>query len=297
MNQWSFKKCGRHCSQNAATRRVLVQVVLSVLVACAASTALTQDDPFNPKLRKKNSGEDPVRAKVYKLTRDEFAALPDIRTFREQPSDQFLIDWKFLRTGHPYMGTGTLKPHTGAHLNFTLPDRQLDPKQPGSYPQIFAVANGIVTRVDEAFRLRPVYFESLGTTRANLRYGVDITFARNGDQPVSFHYSIEPMVDPGDENFYRPFLQVQVGQTVRKGDVIATMYLPPDPRDAENSHIHFNLNCGRNFQSPSIFSQSVERQFAATWDAKRLREDWPIPACMGYKLGAMEDPFVAAGTD
>jgi hypothetical protein len=273
------------------------RVTWIVFFACVASTTLAQDDPFNPKLRKKNAGDEPVRAKVHKLTRDEFASLPDIRSFREQPSDQFLIDLKFLRTGHPYMGTGTLKPHTGAHLNFTLPDRQLDPKQPGSYPQIYAVANGVVTRVDEAFRLRPVYFESLGTTRANLRYGVDITFARNGEQPVSFHYSIEPMVDPGDENFYRPFLKVQAGQTVRKGDVIATMYLPPDPRDAENSHIHFNLNCGRNFQSPSIFSQSVERQFAATWDSSRLREDWPIPACMGYKLGSSEDPFVAAAPD
>lgn len=282
MNQWCVK---------------ISRVTWIVFVACVASTALAQDDPFNPKLRKKNAGDEPVRAKVHKLTRDEFASLPDIRTFREQPSDQFLIDWKFLRTGHPYMGTGTFKPHTGAHLNFTLPDRQLDPKQPGSYPQIYAVANGVVTRVDEAFRLRPVYFEQLGTTRANLRYGVDITFARNGDQPVSFHYSIEPMVDPGDENFYRPFLKVQVGQPVRKGDVIATMYLPPDPRDAENSHIHFNLNCGRNFQSPSIFSQSVERQFAATWDSSRLREDWPIPACMGYKLGSTEDPFVAAAPD
>lgn len=288
MNQVSFKKHCRHCFQISA-------VALIVLVALVASNASAQEDPFNPKLRKKNSGDEPVRAKVHKLTREQFASLPDIRTFREQPSEQFLIEWKFLRTGHPYMGTGTLKPHTGAHLNFTLPDRQLDPKQPGSYPQIYAVANGIVTRVDEAFRLRPVYFESLGTTRANLRYGVDITFARNGEQPVSFHYSIEPMVDPGDENFYRPFLKVQVGQPVRKGDVIGTMYLPPDPRDAENSHIHFNLNCGRNFQSPSIFSQSVERQFAATWESSRLREDWPIPACMGYKLGSTEDPFVAAG--
>ncbi len=134
-----------------------------------------------------------------------------------------------------------------------------------------------MTRIDEAFRLRPVYFPSLGITRANVRYGIDITFARAGDRPVSFHYSIEPMIDPGDMEFYRRFLLVKIGQRVRQGDIIARMYLPPGQADAENSHIHFNLICERQFQSPSIFSDAVVTKFAAKWDRQRMREDWPIP--------------------
>lgn len=230
-------------------------------------------------------------ARVHHLTRDELASLPVIETLKQHPSDQFLIDWKSLGGGHPYLGTKSEKPHTGAHLYFTPPQNGLDSSKPNGYPPIYAVADGIVSRVDRAFRLRAVYFPSLGTTRANLRYGIDIAIARSGDQPVSFHYSIEPMIDPGNVEFYIPFLKVEPGQRVRKGEVIATMYLPPDARDYENSHIHFNLNCNREFQSPTIFTKEVEQEFFLKWDRQRLREDWPIPACMGWKLGPQEDPF------
>jgi murein DD-endopeptidase MepM/ murein hydrolase activator NlpD len=201
------------------------------------------------------------------------------------------VPWEAYRTGHPYLGTLAKKPHTGGHLYFNPPDHTLDPTQPEQYPPIIAFADGIVTRVDEAFRLRPVFFPSLGTTRSNVRYGVDITFAHAGNRPVSFHYSIEPMVDPGDLEFYRRFLNVVPGQRVRKGEVIARMYLPPARADLENSHIHFNLIIDRQFQAPSIFSPSVVEKFAARWDQQRLREDWPIPPCMGWRLDRAEDPF------
>ncbi len=232
------------------------------------------------------------KAKVYSLTRADVASLPDMNTFRERPSDRFLVSWEAYRTGHPYLGTNAMKPHTGGHLYFQAPDQAWDPARPEQYPPIFAIADGIVTRVDEAFRLRPVYFPSLGTTRANVRYGIDITFAQAGGQPVSFHYSIEPMVDPGDLDFYQRFLMVVPGQRVRKGEIIARMYLPPTPADYENSHIHFNLIREHQFQSPSIFDAGVTEQFAARWDPQRLREDWPIPPCMGWRLGPGEDPFV-----
>ncbi len=86
---------------------------------------------------------------------------------------------------------------------------------------------------------------------------------------------------------------------MKKGDLIAYMYIPDDPRLAENSHIHFNLNKsqrqgGVGFQSPSIFQKEVMERFAKTWDRQRLADDWPIPACMGWRLDAKEDPFVAA---
>ncbi len=264
--------------------RTLSTELLHALAADSTSGARNKVDASTP--------DDGLRASVHQLSPEEFASLPSIHAFRDQPSDQFLIPWKDLRSGHPYLGVDAMKPHTGAHLYFKFPEIELDESRPESYPPIYAVADGIVTRVDQAFRLRPVYFPSLDTTRANLRYGVDITFAKSGNHPVSFHYSIEPMVDPGSLDFYKPFIWVTAGQHVRKGDVIATMYLPPDLKDAENSHIHFNLNCDRNFQAPSIFTNSVNAAFSAVWEKQRLREDWPIPACMGWRLGSNEDPFL-----
>lgn len=293
---------GKHGGSGFFTELQLNRLADELLMAIRSNPAMrsnpkqtTPDVPFRPSsnpgmdLEKQSSGE--TKAKTYNLSRAEFERLPDIRSFRNQPTDQFLVPWDVYRTGHPYLGKDAAKPHTGGHLYFQEPSRDASPSDPSSYPSIYAFADGIVTRVDEAFRLRPVYFPSLGTTRSNLRYGVDITFARAGDQPVSFHYSIEPMVDPGSLEFYQRFLLVRVGQQVKKGDTIAYMYLPSEKSDAENSHIHFNLIRGRLFQAPAIFSQSVTERFAAPWDARRLQGDWPIPPTMGWKLRREEDPF------
>ncbi len=231
------------------------------------------------------------KAKTYELNRAELALLPSIESFHDNPTDQFIVPWEVYRTGHPYLGVQANRPHSGCHLYFKAPDRSLDATRPDSYPPIYAFADGIVTRVDEAFRLRPISLPNSNEMRSNVRYGIDITFARSGDRPVSFHYSIEPMVDPGDSSFYRRFLLVVPGQRVAKGETIARMYLPPDRNDVENSHIHFNLICERQFQSPSIFSESVTQRFAAAWDPNRLREDGPIPPVMGWRLAEAEQPY------
>ncbi|MGE0756591.1 MAG: alpha/beta hydrolase fold domain-containing protein [Pirellulaceae bacterium] len=238
-----------------------------------------------------NGAREGKKAKVYQLTRADIESLPSMDDFRDQPTDQFIVPWDVYRTGHPYLGSRAKRPHTGGHLYFHVPDVVLDPSRPETYPPIYACANGIVTRVDEAFRLRPIYFPNSGTTRSNVRYGVDFAFARSGNRPVTFHYSIEPMVDPGDLEFYRRFLLVVPGQRVRKGETIARMYLPPKRADFENSHIHFNLIRERQFQAPSIFSASIVEKFAAGWDQQRMREDWPIPPCMGWRIEPAEDPF------
>lgn len=70
---------------------------------------------------------------------------------------------------------------------------------------------------------------------------IDQTVARSHDEPVSFRYSIEPMVDSGDLLFYQQFLHVQIGQQMRKGYVIARTYLPAWQVGSENLLIHFNL--------------------------------------------------------
>ena len=96
-----------------------------------------------------------------------------------------------------------------------------------------------------------------------------------------FHYSIEPMIDPGDENFYRPFLKAKLGQKVKKGEVLGWMCTPPRPETDLRTHIHFNLMAKSQFIAPTIFTREVTEA---------------IPACMGYKLSTEEKPF-GTGTE
>ena len=58
-------------------------------------------------------------------------------------------------------------------------------------------------------------------------------------------------------------------------------------------HIHFHLTVeGRNgFFVPAIFSPEVVQQFHAKWDGFGKDDDTPIPPCIGYRIGAEENPF------
>lgn len=226
--------------------------------------------------------------------------LPDIRDFQASRSDRFVVDLDQVRTGHPYKGTRAERPHTGAHIYFRPLARRIKATDVRKFPAIYAVADGVVTRVDYSFRLRAIYVSALKRRVANRRYGIGLAFAQAGGAPIEMHYSIEPFVDPAEPRFYDPFIQVRVGQRVKKGDVIGRMYLPDDRRVAENSHIHFNLLGGRRrqFQSPSIFDARIVNAFHATWDRRRGADGgMPIPACMGYRLGRDENPFQRRAAD
>ena len=216
------------------------------------------------------------------------AELPPVESFVDSPSRRFLVDFDVVRTGHPYLGTNADRPHTGCHVYFTPPGETADPSDPTSYPPIYAVADGYVSRIDEYFRLRPIV--TSGRTVTNVRYGVTLAIANKEGSAVNFHYSIEPMIDPGDEEFYLPFIKVQPGQRVRQGDVVAYMYLPRS-RENENSHIHFNLMHARQFQAPAIFDRAIVDRFHARWGWRGRDGDQPVPACMGFKLSAPENPF------
>ncbi len=219
-------------------------------------------------------------------------SLPDIGQFRKRPSDRFLVDLDVVQSGHPYKGKNARRPHTGGHIYFRLPEQPIPPAQLTRFPAIYAVADGVISRIDYSFRLREI---PVGGRRvSNTRYGIGLTFATSGGRGVSMHYSIEPFVDPGDTMFYDRFIFVKVGQRVKQGELIARMYIPPMREAAQNTHIHFNLMGGRNntFQSPSIFDQKIVRGFHATWDKRRGSDAGDaIPACMGYKLKAEENPF------
>ena len=224
---------------------------------------------------------------------DLLSSLPAISKFRSEPSNQFLVDFEDVRRGHPYRGRDAEKPHTGGHLYFNLDKIPDSPSIPEQYPAIYAVADGVITRIDYSFQLREMFEPALKKRVANQRYGLGLTFARNGSTAITFHYSIEPFINPKDPAFYEPFILVKPGQRVKKGEIIARMYVPPLKSIAEKTHIHFNLirEGGGGFISPSIFSKEVVREFHRRWNLFPNDPDSPIPPCMGYKLQADENPF------
>ena len=219
--------------------------------------------------------------------------LPDIVSFATNKSDQFIVDWDVIRTGHPYRGENAPRPHTGGHVYFKLPAEPIPASQVERFPAIYAVADGVISRVDYYFRLREMFEPALDRRVANRRYGLGLTFAAANGKAVGFHYSIEPFVDPGDDTFYKRFILVRPGQHVKKGDVIARMYLPANPRLAQKSHIHFNLNGGQNrrFMAPAIFTDEIVNRFHSTWRRVGRNNDAHIPPCLGYELAPHENPF------
>ena len=220
-------------------------------------------------------------------------SLPSIKDFHKRPSDRFLVDLEVVRRGHPYKGRRAERPHTGGHVYFDVQDISGSTKTIQKSPAIYAVADGIITRIDYSFRLREMFEPALGKNVANSRYGIGLTFAREGNTGVTFHYSIEPFIDPETTNFYDQFILVKLGQQVKKGQVIARMYIPENQKLAEKTHIHFNLirEGGGGFISPSIFDQKIVREFYRRWNLFPNDPDAPIPSCMGYMLEADENPF------
>ena len=182
---------------------------------------------------------------------------PSIYEFRNPGSDRFIVDFKDVRDGHPFLGldvnTSITDPHQGIHVYFhndqyvntNIADYSL-------YPPIYALADMEITTVDFT------YVSSSNGARHIKVTGKMATsesqsqcYQNIGGNIVTAGYSIEPFVPQSDETLYHPFVRVSVGDMVKKGDVIAYMYLPPDTTTV-NSHIHFNLNVYRYGQSSGI---------------------------------------------
>jgi len=210
-------------------------------------------------------------------------SLPEISAFLTKPSDRFLVDIKDVTRGHPFLGMDSPRPHAGGHVHVDNTENHW-PKgrdEPDSYPAIYAVADGIVSRVDEHF-----------DNGVNDRYGVDLTFAKDKTgSAYQFCYSIEPMIPEPSEGYYKKFILVREGQRVRKGDLIAYLYTPPK---VGGCHIHFHLMADgkKHFLAPAIFDQNVVIDFYEKCDGFRWSNDGErIPPCMGYHIGAEENPF------
>jgi hypothetical protein len=213
------------------------------------------------------------------------ADLPEISAFLTKPSDRFLVDVKEVSRGHPFLGVNSPHPHGGAHVHFDNTKNRW-PKgkdEPGNYPVIYAVADGVVSRIDTHFAL----------SGGNDRYGLDLAFAK--DQTCSacrFCYSIEPMCPEPSEGFYKKFLLVKEGQRVRKGDVIAYLYMPPSGGDGCHIHFHLMIDGKKGFLAPAVFTLEIVEAFHKQCQGFQRQSGEPaIPPCMGYRTGAEENPF------
>lgn len=213
------------------------------------------------------------------------AELPEISVFLTKPSDRFLVDIKEVSRGHPFLGVNSTRPHAGAHVHFDNTKNRW-PKgkdEPASYPAIYAVADGVVSRIDTHFPL----------SGGNDRYGLDLTFAKDHTgSACRFCYSIEPMAPEPSKGFYKKFLLVKEGQKVSKGDVIAYLYTPPTSGDGCHIHFHLMVDGKRGFLAPAIFTPDIAKQFHDQCDGFRwINDGKAIPPCMGYRIGNEENPF------
>jgi hypothetical protein len=219
------------------------------------------------------------------LSPEDTAALPEISTFLTSPSDRFLVDVKEVCRGHPYLGVNAAHPHAGAHVHFDNRNNRWPrgKDEPANYPAIYAVADGVVSRVDTRY----------GLPGGNDRYGLDLSIAKDKNGAVCrFCYSIEPMCPEPAEGFYKKFLLVKTGQRVRKGDVVAYLYTPPSSGDGCHIHFHLMIDGRRGFFAPAIFSREVAKAFQEQCNGfKECNDGNAIPPCLGYRIGAEENPF------
>lgn len=224
-------------------------------------------------------------------TSTDVASLPELDSFRTTPSDQFPVDVNIMTSGHPFKGRDATTPHPGAHvsINNSTGEWPRGGTDPASYPEIRAVADGIVTRVTASVR-----------EGNHDRYGLHVAIARSGTAPYEFEYRIEPMVEEPSPGFYADFITVREGDRVTKGEVIGYAYVPPGGTGA---HLHFALvNTATGVaQAPAIFGRDVLREFYARWKAEGFdsTEGYtdPIAPCMGWKIAADENPFEAVAVE
>jgi hypothetical protein len=220
----------------------------------------------------------------HQLSPQATADLPDISSFLTKPSNRFLVDVSEVSRGHPFLGANAAYPHAGAHVHFdnTNSSWPKGKNEPANYPVIYAVADGIVSRIDTHFAL----------PGGNDRYGLDLAFAKDSSGATyRFCYSIEPMCPEPSHGFYKKFLLVHEGQQVRKGDVIAYLYTPPR---TDGCHIHFHLmvDSKKGFLAPAIFSPEIVKAFHDQCNGFReMHSGTEIPPCMGWQLSAEENPF------
>lgn len=293
----SCRTCGADYSEavrsfvavKQTTRRLLVvATAIALTVTSCGSSSGSSTSATSPS---NNSAPDPGAAPTVAPETTNAQGLPSLNAFRQNPSDRLPVDSALIRAGFPFKGRNAVTPHTGAHIVFG-PDYEDWPQggtAPSNYPPIYAVADGIVSRVTDSLAVGE-----------NDRYGVNISIAADGTATYDFEYSIEPMVKEPSAGFYKTFITVKQGDRVTKGDVIAYMYLP---KGSDSAHIHFELinSATQAFMAPAIFSKETVAEFYGTWKAGGFDSaegfNNPIPPCIGWKVAAEENPLENKAVD
>ena len=218
----------------------------------------------------------------------DMSGLPDIATFATSPTGQLPADLSKVDQTSPFLGKGAKNPHQGLHINWSNADGTWSKAglPPTDYPALYAIADGVVTHVETTRKIG-----------SNDGYGMALTFATDKGQPVMAYYSIEPFVPEPSPGFYAPFVDVTEGQKVKKGDVLAHIYVPPTSTGSTHLHLHL-LASGNRMESPSVFTKDAVAAFAAKFGDRGGQEDGKtLPACMGYKIAADENPFGTGASD
>jgi hypothetical protein len=79
---------------------------------------------------------------------------------------------------------------------------------------------------------------------------------------------------------------------VRKGDVIDYLYMPQSSGDGSHIHYHLMIEGNKGFLAPVIFTSEIAKAFHKQCPGLQGGQRWqPIPPCMGYRIGAEENPF------
>ena len=213
------------------------------------------------------------------------ADLPDLAALTTKRSDVLPIDITNASSVSPYLGARSQMPHKGLHVNFQGVGPFATSLNPASYPAVRAVADGVVTTVE---RLRQA-----GSHQA---YGLNLVIGRQGSDDITLNYSLEPFIMEPSPGFYTNFLKVKSGQRVKKGDVLAYLYVPPG--QTSGTHLHVHMNVGKTMGAPTLFTPAAVAQLQSRFgDPGGTENGVPLPACIGYKVDAGENPLGTGALD
>ncbi|MDP7195333.1 MAG: hypothetical protein QF864_03970 [SAR202 cluster bacterium] len=244
-------------------------------------------------------------------TSESEKSLPNITHFAKNKSDRFFVDFDDIVAGHPYVGARSPSPHNDAQVYFSNTDqRWINAKKPSDYPPIYAVADGYINLPEISF-YNVVDHSDSDPPWWHVAYAFTLKIAKNDNNYVEFIYQMEPYMIPGiidkPNDFYKQFVLVTNGQYVKKGDILAYMYVPSFSEmvgdKGTSSHIAFSLiKQPRTVYVPAIFSEEVVSKFADVyrnpkegWESESFGFDWNrgrgLPNGMGWMISGEENPF------
>ena len=213
------------------------------------------------------------------------AGLPNLAALTTNRSDVLPIDITNARSIAPFLGARSQMPHKGMHVNYQGVGPLAAPLAPTDYPAVRAVADGVVSNVEPLRQMGP-----------HQAYGFNLIIGQQGRDDITLNYSLEPFVMEPSPGYYANFLKVKNGQRVKKGDVLGYLYVPPG--QTSGTHLHFHMNVGQTMGAPTIFTPTAVAQLQARFgDPGGVENGVPLPACIGYKVDASENPLGTGAVD